>query len=116
MAVTLWILRHNGEPIFKFGPSRYTVDSEDKALIDYVCNEIHKHPGCKVSLNHTWYEGKPSISGKVAMDYNGPQDNRKLRYMMKRQCRWFWTHVYNIFVDSPKGRRIIDFELEYIDL
>jgi len=50
------------------------------------------------------------------MDYNGTQDNRKLRYMMKRQCRWFWSHVYNIFVDSPDGRRIIDFKLEYIDL
>ena len=53
---------------------------------------------------------------RTGLAYNGPQDNRKLRYMMKRQCRWFWTHVYNIFVDSPDGRRIIDFELEYIDL
>ena len=116
MAVTLWILRHNGEPILKFGPSRYTTDSEEKLLVDYVCKEIYKHPGCKVSLNHTWFKDRPSISGKVAMEYNGQQDNRKLRYMMNRQCRWFWTHVNNISVVSHNGRRIIDFKLEYIDL
>ena len=116
MAVTLWILRQDGEPIFKFGPSRYTSSDEDKSLVDYVCAEIRKHPGCKVSLNHTWYEGKPSISGKLSMVYRGKEDNRKLHYLIKKQCRWFWTHIYNIYVDAPNGKRIIDFELEDIDL
>lgn len=121
MAVTLYILRQDGDPVLKFGPCRCTSDDEEKSLVTHVCNEIKKHGECSVKLNASFYFDKKGvrhnyIPGRQEMCYRGKEDNRKLRNYISRLRRYFWCNLFNIYVETPTGTRLIDFEFEYIDM
>jgi hypothetical protein len=121
MAVTLYILRQDGDPVLKFGPCRCTSDDEEKSLVTHVCNEIKKNPECSVKLNASYYFDKKGkrhnyIPGRQEFFYRGKEDNKKLYAYINRLRRYFWCNLFNIYVESPCGNRIIDFEFEYIDI
>lgn len=116
MAVTLYILREDGEKVMYDGPCR--CPSND--VIDHMCEHITKRcqelAPCKITLRTYIYEGESTVPGQNELTYDPSIDKPDtLKMFMEHLKPHYWDHIMNIYVTDSKGVQT-DFEFEEFDM